>query len=404
MAAQTRTLLAQFFSRGECRSLASRFVGPCRQLTTSCQAGFRQFVPVGDSKPTPESKTQRFRAVTYNILANCYAYEPENLHCPREVLLWESRSPRILAELESYDADIVCLQEVEKNAFEEVFEPKFLSNGYEGLYCSKSPLVPQGFEEGVALFYRTSMFDRIASQSDLFSSNFSKAGTGQFFKAVRTRGDSYIMALLDHKPSGVPLLTCNVHPYAHPKWPDVRMAQMHSLMGCISTFMERQALPKDPKIMIMGDFNSIWRKLETDRYDNIEGRYLVSGVHKLLTEGSVDEYHLHHPFKRNHTGRIASGKIKLRDEVFDSGGLFFESAYMMANGSEPLVTHFTSEVKTCYDYIFMSRDDFSVVETLELPYDTAGIRDPKHVKMLRLPNAKFPSDHLALGATLEFGR
>lgn len=101
-----------------------------------------------------------------------------HLHCPRPFLEWNFRKMRILRELDEYNADVICLQEVERDVFFKEMEPMYAANGYEGLYCRKAPVIPQGFEEGVATFFRTSMFERIASHSDRFSNQFQKAGTG----------------------------------------------------------------------------------------------------------------------------------------------------------------------------------------------------------------------------------
>lgn len=131
------------------------------------------------------------------------------------------------------------------------------------------------------------------------------------------------------------------------------------------------------------------------------GRKLASGVHHLLTHGSVDETHPHHPFKRNHTGRLAKGRLRIREVRFDAD-MLFESAYVLGRGREPLITTCTSDFKNCIDYIFLSKGDLNVLETLRMPYESDGLREAKHVKFHRIPNAVFPSDHLAVGATLSF--
>lgn len=118
--------------------------------------------------------------------------------------------------------------------------------------------------------------------------------------------------------------------------------------------------------------------------------------------GVVDAHHPHHPFRRNHTGRLSNGKVAISEVLFESSGLLFDGAYSLGVGQEPLLTTCTSEFKNCIDYIFLSRGDFVVSEVLEMPYDTSGLREAKHIKFNRIPNARFPSDHLAVGATLGF--
>lgn len=111
---------------------------------------------------------------------------------------------------------------------------------------------------------------------------------GQFFRAVRSRGDCFSITLLKHKPSEEHILLCNVHLYWHPKWPDVKVTQMHVLLQCVQSFIHRQALPKAPRVLILGDFNSIWNKTEQDRYDKVRSicqiclSIIVPVMHQLI--------------------------------------------------------------------------------------------------------------------------
>ena len=94
------------------------------------------------------------------------------------MLEWSSRRTRILSEIVRLDADILCLQEVEREIYEEDLEPWFLENGYEGVYFCKRPQVDEGFEEGVALMYKTSSFVRVSSVCAPFRDYLEIAGQG----------------------------------------------------------------------------------------------------------------------------------------------------------------------------------------------------------------------------------
>ena len=93
--------------------------------------------------------------------------------------------------------------------------------------------------------------------------------SGQFFKAVKQQRDGAVLALLKHNISGRHLLVCSTHLYWNPKWPDVKLAQMHALCGAISKFLKRQCEPLETPVMICGDLNSIWRKHKVDVYDKV---------------------------------------------------------------------------------------------------------------------------------------
>ena len=92
----------------------------------------RLFKPIA---PTGISSTQysieAFKVVTYNLLADKYAIGGHHRYCPEEHLIWSSREPRIMAELDSYKADIICLQEVERPYMEDELGPWLREKGYE---------------------------------------------------------------------------------------------------------------------------------------------------------------------------------------------------------------------------------------------------------------------------------
>lgn len=137
--------------------------------------------------PTVEGFAPRFRedcnpkikAVTYNILAQNCAFHEEVRTCPRELLEWELRRKRLQKELIDYDADLLCLQDVERSIYHQQLEPWFLENGYEGIYYCKPPETEEGFQDGVALFYKASIFHRVSSVCAPFKEYFEPVGHGK---------------------------------------------------------------------------------------------------------------------------------------------------------------------------------------------------------------------------------
>lgn len=101
-------------------------------------------------------RPDELRVVTYNILADLYAdsdYSRSVLfsHCPAHALEIDYRRQLLLKEILGYNADIVCLQEVDKKEFLRVYEP-FLGTlgGLAGIYDGKAGHM----QEGTATFYR----------------------------------------------------------------------------------------------------------------------------------------------------------------------------------------------------------------------------------------------------------
>lgn len=112
--------------------------------------------------PTRLTGQDNFRFVTYNILANLYAdshYSRTVLfaHCPTHALEIEYRRQLLMKELLGYNADIVCLQEVDRKEYSRTYEPSFrLVAGYSGQYHAKGNV-----GEGLATFYARDKFELI---------------------------------------------------------------------------------------------------------------------------------------------------------------------------------------------------------------------------------------------------
>ena len=70
------------------------------------------------------------------------------------------RKDMILRELMGYDADVLCMQEVQADHFENFLYPQLNQLGYEGLYKQKTreAFGPAGRVDGCATFYKRSKF------------------------------------------------------------------------------------------------------------------------------------------------------------------------------------------------------------------------------------------------------
>ncbi|KAL7548068.1 hypothetical protein ACHAWF_011353 [Thalassiosira exigua] len=100
------------------------------------------------------------RVVTYNILADLYAgREVESYlmygHCDAQDLRRQRRMPMIVAEILSYEADIICLQEVDAAVHDALLRPVLEANGYQGFYSNKV----SSQQEGCSMFWSTSTFE-----------------------------------------------------------------------------------------------------------------------------------------------------------------------------------------------------------------------------------------------------
>jgi CCR4-NOT transcription complex subunit 6 len=86
---------------------------------------------------------------------NLYGYTPS------WALAWDYRKELILTEIVNYDADFICLQEVDTAQFEDYFTKKLAESDYEGIFWPKSRYktmsdTDRRLVDGCATFYKKS--------------------------------------------------------------------------------------------------------------------------------------------------------------------------------------------------------------------------------------------------------
>ena len=137
----------------------------------SCQGGRNNSELQQQQQDFSASDDDMLRVVTYNILADLYVsrdVDGDNNettkstttqfpHVPNfDHLSKIRRIPMIVAELLSYNADIICLQEVDGGLIYTSFiEPVMNAMGYDGYYSNKASCQ----REGCALFWSRKVFD-----------------------------------------------------------------------------------------------------------------------------------------------------------------------------------------------------------------------------------------------------
>ncbi|XP_031558451.1 protein angel homolog 2-like [Actinia tenebrosa] len=103
-----------------------------------------------------------FKIVTYNVLADSLLKSHPALYedCSAWCLEWEYRKKNLLKEILHYNADILCLQEVEDQHYENWFKPELLKAGYQGTYKKRTG----DKVDGCATFYKESKFRIVTHQ------------------------------------------------------------------------------------------------------------------------------------------------------------------------------------------------------------------------------------------------
>jgi len=231
-----------------------------------------------------------FTVLSYNILADTYATSDTYSYCPTWALSWAYRRQNLLREIIGYHADIICLQEVQNNHFEEFFAPELDKHGYQALYKRRTTEVyagtPQAID-GCATFFRRDRFSHVKK----YEVEFNKAAqslTDAIIPATQkklaltrlVKDNIALIAVLEAKfgnhgtenPSKRQLLcVANTHINIHHDLKDVKLWQIHTLLKGL----EKIAVSADIPMLVCGDFNSI----------------PGSTSHGLLAMGKVDQLH-----------------------------------------------------------------------------------------------------------------
>ncbi|OWA51605.1 2',5'-phosphodiesterase 12 [Hypsibius exemplaris] len=325
-----------------------------------------------------------FRVVSYNLLADVYAAMESSLkelfpYVPAEFMKIDYRRQLMKQELVGYNADLMCLQEVDTKHFEHHFLRYFRRHGYDGAVQRKKGAVA----EGVATFYRKDKF-RLVSQHDITITDamfenpvFAEmaaavSGKAKLKESIMERGTPAQVTVLEdlQDPSRV-LVLANTHLWYRPTFPHVRLLQMAVILGHIEGVVKLTKkslnLARDPAVLICGDFNSTSAR----------------GVHDLLRTGSIsanfkewkefcekeDEYvelSLQHPFR-----------------LFSACG-------------EPAFTNFVPQFQAAIDWIYA--DESALESTSVIPLPTLEEVSAN----VAIPSVVFPSDHLAIGCDLKW--
>jgi CCR4-NOT transcription complex subunit 6 len=104
----------------------------------------------------------RFTVLSYNILCPRYVNNQKHGYAPAWALEWDYRKEMILNEITDLDADIICLQEVARDDYDNILVPYLKTHGgFDGLFETKSRAKTMAESErkwvdGCATFYKSS--------------------------------------------------------------------------------------------------------------------------------------------------------------------------------------------------------------------------------------------------------
>src|SRR5262245_7884071 len=233
-----------------------------------------------------------FSIASYNILADSYVKPKWYTNVDPEVLRWDRRKFALAERVARLDADIVCLQEVEADAYA-LLEGNLAAKGYSGVYAMKDA----GKPDGCAMFFRQARL-RFAGADTLY----------------------YRDGRLDVPDSGHLVLIGNFEL----EWGVIRVATTHLRWG-------QDNKPPEEHI----GYRQIQELLdERFKPDQTACAWIICGdlnaqsgdpvVRELLDAGFVDAY-----AGREQATCNPNGKAKRIDYIFHTPGLSAEPARLM---------------------------------------------------------------------------
>ncbi|CAI0402440.1 unnamed protein product [Linum tenue] len=343
------------------------------------------------------SSSGTFTVLSYNILADAYATSESYAYCPSWALSWAYRRQNLLREIVGYRADIVCLQEVQNDHFEEFFAPELDKHGYQALYKRKTNEVYTGNPntiDGCATFFRRDRFSHVKKYEVEFNKAAQSLTEALVPSAQRktalnrlVKDNVALIVVLEAKFSnqgadtpGKRQLLCvaNTHVNVHQDLKDVKLWQVLTLLKGL----EKIAASADIPMLVCGDFNSL----------------PGSAPHALLAGGKVEPTHpdivvdplgiLRPHSKLAHQLLLVSAYSSFVRGV--GLGVDQQRRKMDPLINEPLFTNCTRDFIGTLDYIFYTADSLTVESLLEL-LDEESLR-----KDTALPSPEWSSDHIAL--------
>ena len=310
------------------------------------------------------------KILTYNILSPTLASYDNykyHKHCPKKYIIWSYRKKLLLKKIISSKADIVCLQEIQNDIFQN-FIPILYKYGYIGIFAPKNKKIINNNIDGCAIFI-LNKYQFIQFKSLNYQNSYKK-----FLKKNNLKNDiirankpmSAIICLIKKINSKFTFALCTLHLIADPTIPDVKLLQTICTLNELSIMSNSGTIP----YILCGDFNSL----------------PDSSVYNTITTGKINYKHIDFTFEHN---TIKPKQIKYSIPMI--------SSYKTILKNEPIFTNYTADFKGTLDYIFLSKH-WNTKSILPIP--------PKFIldKETAIPNSKFPSDHLPLMSTITIKR
>lgn len=382
----------------------------------------------------------QIKIMSYNVLAQALIRR-ELFPTSGQALKWGNRSQVLLSEFKYYDADIMCLQEVDYIQYNSFWKPEFHKMGYNSLYHRSGAK-----NHGVAVVFKRQMFD---SNHHLFI-DYDSTETGETRNATKTQNVG-LLVYLNFRPEILqshPKITKHgiiigtTHLFWHPFGTYERTRQTYIVLHKMKEFerMMKAILGNEKQFyrFFAGDFNSqpydspyLSITAKPARYQNRAKTVLGRAISHQWDNGknseetsSEDENPVpdSFDFQRNHIEVIQKledlhNSIDQRAISLYSVG--YRSVHPENSGidndrNEPIFSNWAHTWRGLLDYIFVISDwdGTAFNDRVDDVHELAENQKIKILSLLRLPTkaemgpepsgqpraGQYPSDHLCLMA------
>eukprot|EP00536_Pseudo-nitzschia_multiseries_P006350 jgi/Psemu1/286407/fgenesh1_pg.133_\ len=398
-----------------------------------------------------QSTRTTLRVCTYNILADLYVSRNGNgQHAPTtyphvkyEHVEKTRRIPMIVGELLNYQADVICLQEVDGSVYEAFLQPVFWTLGYDGYYSNKA----SSQREGCALFWSRKLLEVEEALSfdvkDLFlSSSMNNKNIEREWQSMRDihrfldaheelrtvvtekLGQVLQIATLKLKSQvkgqSVEIVVANTHLFWHPMADHIRALQVYVVAKKIDEVRQEKRTKNhfSRPFLLCGDLNSdplsgasqllssrtlapnqydCWKYLHRYKWDvdddeveeMVEGGTTAEGRRRESREEKLNE----NTASSNHasTSEKSSNLVPPHIELPDSFPIVQSGCK-----ENPPFTNFSLEFVDTLDYVLGSKNSQNELFGFEPKRSAAMPSIPDVKKFVSMPNELMPSDHVSL--------
>jgi CCR4-NOT transcription complex subunit 6 len=329
-----------------------------------------------DDEQEMQDEKGSFTVLDYNVLCQHYASARMYSYTPSWALSWDYRKDVLKKQILECDADVICLQEVETQLFEDYWLDLMAERGYRGVFHAKYRARRMNEKEakkvdGCATFYKASKFSLAEKKSLEYTQIVLNAArykkTDDVFNRLQSRDNIGLITILTNLETQQDILVANTHLHWDPALNDVKTVQVGVLLEEIELIAKKNlkttedSVMKTLPVLVCGDFNS----------------QPHSAVYQLFSTGFVKD---HEDVKGRDYGKFT--------EKGFSHGFHFKSAY--SNIGEMSFTNFTPSFTDVLDYIWYTPSTLSVRGLL-------GEMDSEYLShYVGFPNAHAPSDHIPL--------